>query len=218
MSAGTSNNAQIIAVIGASGNGKGLYVKERLRKWRGAILVWSPLEKTDGYAGVIGGEAVTSIAELVKAIKAGKKRLVMVPLDRKKKDLDETFDRFCRVAWELQGWCIVVEELSRVTSPSWAPPAWKDLSTAGRHQGLEVIGTSQRPAQVDKDFLGNCSEIRCYGLIYPNDAEAMAGAMRIGESPRAGANVLLDLPQFHYWHRDVRAKKNVQGVVSPPKK
>ncbi|UTV53231.1 hypothetical protein [Burkholderia arboris] len=206
----TANNARIIAVIGASGNGKGIYVKERLRKWRGSILVWSVLERTDDYASVIGGERVDSITALVAAIKAGRKRIVFVPTTGDGKAMKAQFDRFCRIAWELRGWCVVVEELSRVTMPSWAPPAWKNLSTAGRHQGLEIIGTSQRPAQIDKDFLGNCSEIRCYGLVYPEDAKAMGGAMRI-DPPE-----LLDLPQFHYRHRDVRAKKNVAGVVTPP--
>ncbi|CAN0621092.1 conserved protein of unknown function [Burkholderia multivorans] len=207
----TANNARIVAVIGASGNGKGIYVKERLRGWRGPILVWSPLERTDDYAGVIGGEPVTTIPGLVGGIKAGRKRLVYVP-QKTGKELKTEFDRFCRIAWEMRGWCVVVEELSRVTMPSYAPPAWKNLSTAGRHQGLEIIGTSQRPAQIDKDFLGNCSEIRCYGLVYPEDAKAMGGAMRIDPTE------LLDLPQFHYRHRDVRAKRNVAGVVTPPKK
>ncbi len=206
MKAGTQNDAQIIAVIGASGNGKGTYVKERLASVRGPILVWSPLERTDDYAAVIGGRRVESVTDLVKAIKAGENRLVFVP----GQDVKPQFDRFCRVAWELPGWCIVVEELSRVTMASWAPPAWKNLSTAGRHQGLTIIGTSQRPAQIDKDFLGNCSEIRCYGLVYPDDAKAVGGAMRV--EPAA----LLDLPQFHYWHRFVREKRNVSGVVALP--
>jgi hypothetical protein len=210
MSAGTSNNAHIVAVVGASGNGKGLYVKQRLRKLprTQAILVWSPLETTDDYAAVIGGQLVTSIAELVAAIKAKKKRLVYVPNNT---DLKAQFDRFCRVSWELTGWVVVVEELSRVTKPAWAPPAWKNLSTAGRHRGLTIIGTCQRPAQVDKDFFGNCSEIRCYAVGYVDDARVMANTMFLDHRE------ILKLPQFHYIHRDVRAKTNAPGVVTVPK-
>jgi hypothetical protein len=207
MSAGTSNNANITAVIGASGNGKGLFVKEELRRWRGPVLVWSPLERTDKYASVIGGKCYASIAAMVSAIQKGERRIVLVP-DRTK--VKVMFDRFCRVAWELTGWCVVVEELSRVTMPSWAPPAWKDLSTAGRHQGLRIIGTSQRPAQIDKDFLGNCSEVRCYGLVYGNDAKTMADVLDVEPGE------LRNLPQFHYVHRDIAAKRNVRGVVSLP--
>lgn len=208
MAAGTSNQAHIIAVVGASGNGKGLYVKAWLRKTRAPILVWSPLEATDGYAAVIGGVIVSSVAELVAAIKAKQKRLVYVPNHT---DVKTQFDRFCRVAWEITGWVVVVEELSRVTTPTWAPPAWKNLSTAGRHRGLTIIGTCQRPAQVDKDFFGNCSEIRCYAVGYVNDAKVMANTMFCDHRE------ILKLPQFHYLHRDVRAKVNTPGVVQVPK-
>jgi hypothetical protein len=209
MTATTANNAHIIAVVGASGNGKGLYVKQWLKRARGArMLVWSPLEKTDNYAAVIGGEPVTTIAGLVAGIKAGRRRLVYVP---NTSDLKAQFDRFCRVAWELSGWIIVVEELSRVTKPAWAPPAWRNLSTAGRHQGLTIIGTAQRPAQVDKDFFGNCTEIRCYGVGYVEDAKVMGNTMFIDYRE------IIALPQFHYIHRDVKSRTNTPGVVKVPK-
>lgn len=210
MSAGTSNSANITAVIGASGNGKGLFVKnEKIARWRGPIIVWSPLERTDQYARVIGGKAYASVAAMVTAIQKGERRVVLVP-PRESKPMKVMFDRFCRVAWELEGWMVIVEELSRVTMPSWAPPAWKDLSTAGRHQGLNIIGTSQRPAQIDKDFLGNCSEVRCYGLVYGNDAKTMADVMAV--TPEH----LRNLQKFHYVHRYIAEKRNVSGVVSVP--
>ncbi|WP_246794593.1 hypothetical protein [Burkholderia perseverans] len=209
---GIRNSADIIGVVGASGMGKGIYVKGELRKLPRSrpVLVWSPLEVTDDYAAVIGGKVVDSIAALVKRIKAGDKRLVLVP-GGSPADVKVAFDRFCRIAWELEGWCIVVEELSRVTSPSWAPPAWKNLSTAGRHRGLKIFGTSQRPAQVDKDFFGNCTEIRCYAVGYKADAVAMADTMFLDYRE------VLALPKFHYIHRDKATGKNVNGVVPLPK-
>lgn len=203
----TANSARIIGVVGRSGSGKGLFVKGEARKTRGPILVWSPLEQTDQYAAVIKGEVVTTIAALVAAIKAGKKRLVLVPAG----DIKAGFDRFCRIAWELRGWTIIVEELSRVTTPSWAPPAWKNLTTAGRHQGLTIYGTAQRPAQVDKDFFGNCSEVRTYCLGYENDAATMKGAMFIPKED------ILALPKFHYIHRYADDGRIVRGVVKLPK-
>ena len=126
-------------------------------------------------------------------------------------DIKATFDRFCRIAWALPGWWIVVEELSRVTTPSYAPPAWRNLSTAGRHQGLTIIGTAQRPAQVDKDFFGNCSEVRSYCVGYQNDAQTMANVMFIK------ATEILALPKFHYLHRYADDNRIVRGVVKLPK-
>jgi hypothetical protein len=47
----------------------------------------------------------------------------------------------------------------------------------GRKRGLKIIGTSQRPASIDKDFLSNATLIRCGALGYPNDRVAVAAVM-----------------------------------------
>ena len=65
---------------------------------------------------------------------------------------------FCRVVAECKRARVLVEELMHVTSPSWAPPAWSALSTAGAHDHLELIGTAQRPTMIDKNFVGNCTD------------------------------------------------------------
>ena len=210
VTAGTKNSADIIAVIGASGTGKSSYIKGELLKRYKRLVIWSPLEATDNYAGFCGGQVVTSrITALVDAIKAGAKAVVYVPTGSDK-DVKKQFDLFCRVVWTMPGATVLVEELSRVTMPSWAPPAWKNVSTAGRHQGLKVIATSQRPAQVDKDFFGNCSEIRCFALVYEEDAKTMSKVTRVP------VDEILNLPKFHYRHRYVTEKRTVSGVVSVP--
>lgn len=218
------NDAHIVAVIGASGTGKSSYIKGELLKRQKKILVWSPLELTDNYGALIGGQVFTGrISDMVKAIKAGEKKLVCVPTG-KDTDVKKQFDMFCRIAWELEGWCVLVEELSRVTMPSWAPPAWKNLSTAGRHRGLTIIGTSQRPAQIDKDFLGNCTEIRCYRVNYDADAKVMADALGLRADYRQGArgaekvkpmDQIRELPKFHFFHKnpDLSIRRGVNKAL-----
>jgi hypothetical protein len=203
---GAHNKARIIAVVGASGTGKGRYIKtELLSTFRAPVIVWSPLEKSDDYAGVLGVKAVADLAGVVAAWRAGKSVVYLPPVNPKA--IAEMFSLFCRLVWNMPGAVVLVEELSRVTTPSYAPPAWRDLSTAGRHQGLTLIGTCQRPAQVDKDFFGNCTEIRCLRVNYENDARVMAGVMRM---PWAG---LLELPDFAYVHRYLGERRNVSGVL-----
>lgn len=208
---GTRNKADIIAVIGASGTGKSSYIKGELIGKAKKLVIWSPLEKTDQYGGFCGGPVVTGkISELVAHIKAGATKLVYVPTGNDAA-VKKQFDLFCRVVWELEGWTVLVEELSRVTMASWSPPAWKNLSTAGRHQGLTIIGTTQRPATIDKDFLGNCSEIRCYRVNYDNDAKVMADSLGLPVAyvKQAGGTVAIkapqqirNLPNFHFFHKN----------------
>lgn len=217
---GTMNKADIHAVMGASGTGKSSYIKGNLLKKFRRLLVWSPLEETDKYAEFCGGVVTGKISELVRLVKGKDKAIVFVPVgnDREVKKL---FDLFCRIAWEMTNCTVLVEELSHVTMPSWAPPAWKKLSTGGRHKGLTIIGVSQRPANIDKDFLGNCTEIRCYRMNYENDAVVMAKSLRLEAQFEVGANKktvkvkpekqVMDLPDFHYFHKN-RTEKYYQGV------
>ena len=51
----------------------------------------------------------------------------------------------------------------------------------GRHRGLRVIGASQRPASIDKDFLGNATLIHTGCLVYPENIRAVAKAMQVEE-------------------------------------
>lgn len=224
--AGGHNDAKIYGIVGKSGSGKGLCVKQEIIKpWKGPILVWSPLEDSDDYTNVIKGIVCVSIAQLVSAIQKGHKRVVMKPGEgiprgpdgklpkgvTEDKAFKEQFDRFCRIAWELPGWMVVVEELSQVTSASWAPRAWKKISTAGRHRGLTVVGVCQRPAQVDKDFFGNCTIIRCYKVGYLTDAKSMADVLF------CDFREILTLERFHYIEREVDNNKNRKGIAKVPK-
>jgi hypothetical protein len=76
---------------------------------------------------------------------------------------------------------------------------------------LTIIGTSQRPSQIDKDFLGNCTEIRCYRMNYDNDAKVMADSMSLKTeyATRGGKTVgvkpleqIRALPNFHFFHKN----------------
>lgn len=211
-SKGTKNKADIIAVIGASGTGKSSYIKGELLKRYLRLIVWSPLEETDDYASFCGGIVIKGkITELVAAVKSGAKAIIYVPTGSDK-EVKAQFDFFCRIVWTMKGATVLVEELSRVTMASWSPPAWKNLSAAGRHQGLTLIGTSQRPATIDKDFLGNCTEIRCYRLNYDNDAKVMADSLGLRKSYAPGSkgqavavkplDQLRTLPNFHFFHKN----------------
>jgi len=77
---GTANDAQIVAVIGASGMGKSSYIKGDLLRSYDRLLIWSPLEETDKYAGFCKGVVIRGkITALITAVKANTKAIVYVP-------------------------------------------------------------------------------------------------------------------------------------------
>ncbi len=180
--------ASIIAVFGASGSGKSYKVK-RLIARDARLLVWDPMDEyRDAGCDRIEGD----LRALVQAVRAKRWRIAYVPDFRA---LAEQFAYVCRIV-RAAGKCrFVAEELNEVTRPSYAPPEWKWLCSRGRHRGIRIIGVSQRPASVDKDFIGNATEGWAGRLPYERDWQALAPVL--GREAAKLAN--LPPRQFLHW-------------------
>ncbi|OWQ83837.1 hypothetical protein CDN99_25565 [Roseateles aquatilis] len=171
------NEPSIEAYIGATGSGKGVSLKRRLKALKGGrLLIWDPRNEYSDFA-----PAVDSLRALVQAFhqRAGPVKARYVANDHQ--PLAEQFDFVCRLAFAAGNLVFLAEELTDVTKPSWAPPAWRKIITQGRHQGLVVLGAAQRPALIDKSFLGGCTYIRCFTLRYDDDRRAMAKALDVSQ-------------------------------------
>lgn len=172
-----SRVAEIVAVMGATGAGKSMYIKGRIRKEKPArLLIWDPEGEYEGF-----GRDVSSLGELVKLLQgAGRKsfRFVFRPVDDLSK-AKKQFDMFCNIAFAAKDLRLIAEELKFVTSPSYAPPGWSKINLRGRKHGITVIGTSQRPASIDKDFLGNATLVRAGRMNYEEDAKAVAKVLGV---------------------------------------
>lgn len=165
--------ADIRAVLGASGTGKSHYLKSLIAKAKRA-LVW---DMEDEYTDL---EAVTVQALPGRLHRAGQgafKVRVIPSTDAAQRQIE--FDLFCRTAMAIGKLLMLAEELRFVTQPSKAPAGWASVTLRGRKRGVKVIGASQRPASIDKDFLGNATLIRCGALGYPEDRKAVAAVMGI---------------------------------------
>jgi hypothetical protein len=165
-----SQAADIRAVLGASGTGKSHYVKAAIAKDR-RLLVW---DIEDEYQHL----PALPLSELPRAY-AGRrpcKARFICASDASARARE--FDLFCRIAFACGNLRLIVEELRFVTTASRAPDGWAAITLRGRKRGIKTIGTSQRPAQIDKDFLGNCNLIRCGALEYPEDRKAVAPILR----------------------------------------
>lgn len=202
--------ASVVAVLGAPLSGKGLLGHQWIgAPYTGLRLVCSPKEHSDNYAGRLGVRAVTSIPAMIDAIQGGARSAVLIPSfddDLRKKQ----FDRFCRIASSCGRARVLVDELSRFTTASWAPTSWRDICTAGSHDALEVMGMAQRPALVDKSFLGSCTELRCYGLGYRSDAVAVTDVLIEVEWRELIA--LAPRHFVHLWKHPRRIERGIQPL------
>ena len=206
MPVGSSKPANIRAYLGGSGTGKTLSVRQYLEKRRPArLLVWDSLGEFEQLAP----QAMT-LRDLVESTKGARWAWRYVPPPGEPKRIAQAFEVFCQVAFRSTGATVYVEELSTVTSPARAPSGWSRLVSAGRHQGLTVIGTAQRPAMIDKTFLGNCTTIRTTGgFRYVEDSRVVAGVLRVP------LDEVDELRPLHWIERDFGSGKLARGVLAP---
>ncbi|MES2688076.1 MAG: hypothetical protein V4706_14735 [Pseudomonadota bacterium] len=89
------------------------------------------------------------------------------------------FDVFCRIGLAAQKVALLCEELSQVVDANGGGPGWTQALTAGRHRGLIVYGTSQRPAIIDKTALSQATRLYCGNLELPTDIKVMAQMLTV---------------------------------------
>lgn len=170
--------ADINAFIGASGSGKTTAVMHEIkrRKFK-RLLVW---DKKGEFAAEGFGQKVTSLNQVFAMLRTAGARggfqICYYPRgDLKSKQ--KQFDLLCQAAFAVKNLAFVGEELSDVTTPSHAPEGWRQLTTQGRTEGVIIFGLSQSPAQIDKDFFGNCTRVRTGRLNFDNHIKAMSNCM-----------------------------------------
>lgn len=202
----SANEADVIAVIGATGSGKGVFIKNyALKKSDKRLLIWDYMQEYGPFVDL----STAALQKTVAGIGAAQFRIAFKP-SYDDKTRAKQFDLFCKSAVAAGNLRMVVEELAFVTSPAHAPAGWKAATSIGRHKGLRLIGASQRPAQVDKAFWSNCTEIHCGFLNYEDDQKVMAKALGVPVSDVQG------LKPLEYIHKNVRTKEIVFGKVKIP--
>lgn len=179
---GNELEAAFVGIIGATGCGKTTELKKRLaklpKKKQRRVLIWSPKEEQDNYAAlyassVIFKSAADVMATLKKAGKEGKFNIVFTPTLNRKKD-EALFDVVCKMVLAVGNCILIVDELHSVTTPTRAPDGWVKINFMGRGKGVHVFGLSQRPASVDKAFMGSLSALHVGRLPNPPDQKVMA--------------------------------------------
>lgn len=206
-----NNEAQIWGVMAASGSGKGLWIKAFLAREKPArLVVWDYKNEYEEHAPPL----VSSLEALRLAMKkAGSGGLRIRYKCKPGTNVKQTMAEFEGVCRLVQAWkkCVfIAEELSNVTSPGWAPAAWREMSTGGRHEQVHIIGVAQNPALIDKTFLSNCTLIHVGPLREFRHRQAVARSMDIP------VQMVTDLVQFQWVERDHNNRELREGWTYPP--
>lgn len=206
-----TNEARIIGVMAASGSGKGLWIKDLLKREKPPrLVIWDYKDEYKDAAKLL----VHSLESVRKSmIKAGAGPLGIrykCKPGTTTKQTQAEFEGLCRLVQAWGDCCFLAEELSNVTTPSWAPAAWREMSTGGRHEKVFIIGVAQNPALIDKTFLSNCTVIHVGPLREYRHRQAVARSMDLPVTK------ITDLVKFQFIERDNDTKQVIEGWVFPP--
>ncbi len=205
-----NHDAKIWAVIGASGVGKGVWAKQKLRELKPARLVaWDFMNEYGEFARQV--HSLEGVRQAMLKAGAGPLRVRYVPRGAGERALRKEFEVLCELvyAW---GHCVfIAEELANVTTPGWAPSAWRKMTTSGRHAAVHIIGFTQTPALVDKTFLGNAT------LVHVCALRERAHRQYVANSIDCDVAEVTELQRFHYIERDYDTGELRRGVVKLPK-
>lgn len=170
--------ADIRAFVGATGSGKGVGIREHLKREKPArLIVFDPMHEYSDIA-----TPVATVAQVINAMKRPTFRVVWQPdddTDFDGKAFKAQFVLFCKAAFLAGDLMMLVEELELVTRATWAPAAWRNCTKRGRHQGLQIMAATQRPADADKAFWSSCTYIRCHALRETEDGQRMARVLKV---------------------------------------
>tara|TARA_R110002074_G_scaffold8131_19_gene34102 strand:- start:1260 stop:1925 length:666 start_codon:yes stop_codon:yes gene_type:complete len=175
------SNAGRIGIWGRSGSGKSSYAK-KLLKGRRRVVVFDPLDEysAEGIKRTAGHDL-----DAVRVAMRGnwsRFRLAYVPPAGSE---DRALSGLCRLLMAAQEpfrasgkgaqITLVVEELNMSFPSSGGVqkcPGFAEICSRGRHYGIEVIGLSQRLAEVNTRFRGNCTETVIFAQKGPRDQKA----------------------------------------------
>lgn len=195
-----------MCATGASRSGKTEFVRRRVER-ESRLLVWDWPKGEWGKR--FNCRPVSSFETLRELVKPGRPpaRIAFCQVTRQPQ---ATFETWCEFAWiyvRAYGAPVVVEELSSVTSPAKAPPAWGNICRMGLGFGADIYAITQRPAETDKTSLGNASILHAGLQTFPRDRRSIAEYLDV---PLAEVEALR---QLEYIERDYRTGRVTRGKL-----
>lgn len=204
-----TSDAGRVGVWGRSGSGKSSYVKQRLRGAR-RVIVFDPMAEY----GAQGFKTVRTIAAVRDAMRANWTgfRIAYVPpasVEARALSALSELVLLSQSAFKGSGKgqriTLVVEEMNTafpLSGGAEKAKAFAEICSRGRHSGIEVIGVSQRIAEVATRFRGNCTETVVFVQKGPRDTQA--AALELGIK----ADQVAALKPLHYL-------KERDGIITP---
>lgn len=171
-------------VFGKRGSGKSVLAKSLIR-YQNRYLIYDTLgEYTDG----VTISDLDTLRRFWLKVYQRNFRIVYQPLDP-----DAEFDAVCELVWECQDMTFLVEEIDQYCQLHRMSPEMKNIVQRGRHRHIELIGVTQRPANIDRLLTSQTKEMYILSMTEPRDIAYFKDAI--------GGNIeekIVALDQYQY--------------------
>ena len=158
--------------MGRRGCGKS-YLGRRLQAlWPKRVVIDVVHEyKSNDFANSIIVNSFEKFSEkLIEFKKNNSKEFVLIyQFDPESTVSDELFNQIMRVCYYFGNIQVVIEEIQDFCTPHQLPHWLKNCLLTGRHKGLSMLFTTQRPGTLNKTVLSQCRHIFCGNIIEGND-------------------------------------------------
>lgn len=204
-----ASDAGRVGVWGRSGSGKSSYVKQRIKGAR-RVIVFDPMAEY-GAQGFKTVRTVAAVRDAMRANWSGFRIAYVPPAGAEARALSALSELvlLAQSGFKSSGrgdrLTLIVEEMNTAFPLAGGvekAKAFAEICSRGRHSGIEVIGVSQRIAEVATRFRGNCTETVVFIQKGPRDMAAAAA--ELGIKPDQVAS----LKPLHYL-------TEVNGTITP---
>lgn len=189
-----------ILIMGRRGCGKS-YLAKRIQSIFPRRVIIDTLNeyKSENGAEVVGNFSDFS-KKLIEYKEKNKSEFVLIFQFPVESELMESeFNQIMRLCYYFRNIQIVIEEVQLHCNTQWLPHWLKKNLLIGRHQELSLLFTSQRPGEVNKTIVSQCSHILCGNLIDGNDLKYVSNFLN------QNSDKLVNLPdrRFLYFHKGI---------------
>lgn len=175
-------DASCVLVIGARGRGKSTLAKELLKSQRRVIVI-DPMAEYARLPAYVRCDTLKAVKDALKKRWNGSFKIAYVPRPPMEVRLHELALLLMHIQKpyfenkDSRQIMLVMEEMNLSFPVTKLPPALYGatmLTLQGRHYGINMMGITQRPAEVSATYRGNCDDIYIFGLSQGLDFRAVS--------------------------------------------
>lgn len=196
-----------VLVMGQRGCGKSYLAKRLQTLWPKRVIIDSLSEyieeknkKNNDFGNAIIVNNFDSFCEKMVELKnINAESFVLIYNFDPESDLNsEIFDNILRTCFYYENIQVVIEEVQLYSSPHQMTKWLKNCLLIGRHRKLSLLFTTQRPGELNKTILSQCSHIFCGKITEGNDLKYISNFLN------QNSEKLINIPfkKFLYFSED----------------